>query len=193
MIVKTKNNKAIIDDVIEPETFKVMQEFWLGKDVPWSYNQGVVFDEDTDFQFVYLVWDFDHIPHPNIWSLVQPVLHVLRPYSLIKIKANLRTRGHEVVESREHTDNHQAGAFTAIFYIDTNDGYTFFEDGDKFESVENRLIIFPSHMKHGGTTCTNSNRRTVLNFNYVPQPDAEIADALLTDADKDYIKKWHNR
>ena len=168
MIVKTKNNKAIIDDVIEPETFKVMQEFWLGKDVPWSYNQGVVFDEDTDFQFVYLVWDFDHIPHPNIWSLVQPVLHVLRPYSLIKIKANLQIKDTMVRKTKMHQDfqNPLDNQKTGIFYMNTNNGKTIFEDGEEIDSLANRMVIFPASKLHAGTTHTDVNYRCVINFNW---------------------------
>ena len=56
---------------------------------------------------------------------------------------------------------------TAIFYINTNDGYTVFEDGTKINSVANRICIFPHWMKHSGTTCTNTNRRIALNLNFV--------------------------
>ena len=51
--------------------------------------------------------------------------------------------------------------------MNTNDGYTLFEDGTKVESVMNRLVTFPYTMKHAGTTCTNSPFRMVINFNYV--------------------------
>ena len=122
-----KNNKAIINDVIEPKDFKVIKEFWQGLDVPWQYNDGVVGgDEEEDFQFVNVIWDMDFQPHPQIWQLTIPILNILRPYSLIKIKANLRTRSEKIAESAMHTDNYQAGALTAIYYINTCDGYRAF-------------------------------------------------------------------
>ena len=55
---------------------------------------------------------------------------------------------------------------TSILYLNTNDGYTIFEDGTKIESVENRLVTFDSHIKHSGTSCTNQKVRLVLNMNY---------------------------
>ena len=55
---------------------------------------------------------------------------------------------------------------TAIYYVNTNNGYTEFEDGSRVESIENRLVTFPSYMKHTGTTCTDQKRRIVINFNY---------------------------
>ena len=39
-------------------------------------------------------------------------------------------------------------SLTSILYINTNDGYTKFEDGTIVESVENRLVTFDSRMKH---------------------------------------------
>ena len=51
--------------------------------------------------------------------------------------------------------------------MNTNDGYTKFEDGTKVESVANRMVTFPNSMKHTGTTTSNSEYRLVINFNYV--------------------------
>ena len=55
---------------------------------------------------------------------------------------------------------------TSIYYVNSNDGYTEFKDGTIIESVENRLVIFPSDMRHTGTTCTNAKNRIVVNINY---------------------------
>ena len=55
---------------------------------------------------------------------------------------------------------------TSIFYMNTNNGYTEFENGAKVESVENRMVVFPAEMKHRGTSCTDKKIRVVINFNY---------------------------
>ena len=55
---------------------------------------------------------------------------------------------------------------TSILYVNTNNGYTKFEDGTIVESVANRLVSFPSNMKHTGTSCTDEKTRVVINFNY---------------------------
>ena len=44
---------------------------------------------------------------------------------------------------------------------------TKYEDGSKIESVANRLLSFPSNMKHTGTSCTDEKIRIVINFNYL--------------------------
>ena len=54
----------------------------------------------------------------------------------------------------------------SIFYVNTNDGFTVFEDGTKVESVANRMLTFPTNMKHSGTACTDQKYRIIINFNY---------------------------
>ena len=58
---------------------------------------------------------------------------------------------------------------TGIFYVNNNDGYTLLEDGTKIESVANRFVSFSAETNHSGTSCTNTNRRVVLNLNYIKQ------------------------
>lgn len=56
---------------------------------------------------------------------------------------------------------------TAIFYINTNNGYTKFNIKKKIvKSKANRLVKFPAKIKHTGTTCTDKDERIVLNINY---------------------------
>ena len=55
---------------------------------------------------------------------------------------------------------------TAILYVNSNNGYTLFEDGTKVESVENRIVLFDSNLRHTGTTCTEEKVRIVVNFNF---------------------------
>ena len=57
-------------------------------------------------------------------------------------------------------------AKTSVYYLNTNNGYTLFEDG-KVDSVENRMVTFNLNTKHSGTTATDTKRRVVLNFNYI--------------------------
>ena len=56
---------------------------------------------------------------------------------------------------------------TSIYYIGTNNGYTELENGQKIESVANRLVSFPANTSHRGVTQTDEQRRIVINFNYL--------------------------
>ena len=70
-----------------------------------------------------------------------------------------------VLEPSYHTDN-SFNCTTAIFYLNTNNGYTKFKDGTKIESISNRAIYFDSDLMHFGSTCTDKDFRFVLNINY---------------------------
>ena len=71
---------------------------------------------------------------------------------------------HDVTDSEFHPiKDHMK---TSIFYMNTCDGYTKFEDGTVVESVANRFVTFPNHTEHTGTTTSNSDYRLVINFNY---------------------------
>ena len=49
---------------------------------------------------------------------------------------------------------------------DSNNGYTYFEDGQKVQSQENRAVIFSGDLLHAGTSCTDTDLRVVLNIDY---------------------------
>ena len=86
--------------------------------------------------------------------------------ALIRIKANLNPRTESIVKHGFHKDHYKDNVKGSIFYVNTCDGYTEFEDGTRIDSVENRLVTFPSTIPHTGTTCTDSPWRIVVNFNY---------------------------
>ena len=103
---------------------------------------------------------------------VRPIVEKIKLISIRRIKANLLTKTPEIVENIFHTDiNYMSKEImkygtTSIFYVNTNNGYTKFEDGTIVESVANRLVSFPANMKHTGTSCTDKQTRIIINFNY---------------------------
>ena len=97
----------------------------------------------------------------TLWGFAVPIDLA----TICKVKVNMNTRTSKIVEHGFHTDV-PFKCKTSILYLNTNDGYTIFEDGTKIESVENRLVTFDSHIKHSGTSCTNQKVRLVLNMNY---------------------------
>ena len=84
---------------------------------------------------------------------------------MLRAKLNLNPYSSILSEGFFHTDI--SNCTTAIFYLNTNDGYTLFKSGKKVSSKENRLIIFDSNLEHTGTNTTNKKFRAVLNLNYV--------------------------
>ena len=106
--------------------------------------------------------------------MLQPIFQRLQPIAIFKIKANIMPNQGKIIEHGLHidvtdTETHKIKDHmkTSILYLNTNNGYTRFEDGTKVESVANRMVTFPNQMMHTGTTTTDSEYRLVLNLNYV--------------------------
>ena len=137
---------------------------------PWYFQQSVVLPPpvpDTHFQFTHTFY------HNGMWSsksrwILDPVLDKIRPMSILRIKANLNPRESKHIEHGLHADfkSDNAKITTAIFYVNTNNGYTYFEGGERVDSIENRLLVFPSSKRHAGTTNTDADYRCVINLNW---------------------------
>ena len=103
------------------------------------------------------------------WYLNHGVKEKLGIVSLVRAKFNLLHRTDDIIEHQPHIDipNPPDNLKTAILYLNTNNGYTKFEDGNKVLSEENRLVIFDGKLKHWGSTNSCSEPyRIVFNLNY---------------------------
>ena len=161
----------IIDDFLEQTAFDELQTFMMSDDIFWIYNSTIDYPDDVNkFMFVHMFYDTKQHRYPFAEKM-QPILEIINPISCFRIKANLLTKTPDIVENEFHVDLPMPKEklkqwTTSIFYVNTNNGYTKFEDGTKVESVANRMVIFPSNLKHKGTSCTDEKIRVVINFNY---------------------------
>ena len=75
-----------------------------------------------------------------------------------------------------HLHNVEEG-YSGVFYIDVPDkdmGNLYFEDGTEYEPIPNRLILFPTDLKHGVKPNQSNQKRISMSFNYLKNPDREI-------------------
>jgi hypothetical protein len=49
--------------------------------------------------------------------------------------------------------------------VNTNNGYTMFDDGEKVSSLENRLLVFNGLEKHCSVVQTDTSARFIININ----------------------------
>ena len=162
----------IKDNFLDHHEFNMIQNNLMGVSFHCYYNSAIDLPEDKDkFQFVHVFYE-NCIPGPSA-EVINPIITKMAPILLWRIKANLLTKTPNIVENDFDVDvfdgelKVREQLTTSIFYVNTNNGYTKFEDGSKIESVANRLLSFPSNMKHTGTSCTDEKIRIVINFNYL--------------------------
>jgi hypothetical protein len=168
----------IEDNFLKQEEFDKIQKLMIEPSgFPWFYSDRIVFDDDIDkFQFVHAFYAH-HMPMSPHANELDFMINTIHPFSIVKVRAKLLTRTPEIVETSFHVDvdlpeEKLRQWTTSIFYVNTNDGYTEFQDGriemenTKVKSVANRMVTFPSNLRHRGTSCTNERKRVVINFNY---------------------------
>ena len=162
----------VIDNFLSIPDFDKLTQFILGPSFTWYLRPNITLDKSglDQYQFVHTFFDINS-PSYNNWSdLLNPFLDRLQVQYILRVKANCRPRTDNAVLSNYHIDlplNQQ----TAIFYLNTNNGYTKFKDNeyDDVKSIANRLVTFYGALKHSGASCTDQNTRIVLNINYIPR------------------------
>jgi hypothetical protein len=157
----------VIDNFLPNSQFQSIERILMGDLIPWYYNPYIVHKGDGKSQFTHVFfndappWNGKKSEYFNLWI---PCIQKLKCYSLNRIKANLTQRTVFHRKTKHHIDIKDM--FTAIFYINTCNGYTRFKKGSNVKSVSNRMVIFDSNLQHSGVTCTNGKVRVVVNFNF---------------------------
>jgi hypothetical protein len=153
------------DDFLDLQDFKELQNIILGDLFPWYFKDSVVHDNDGYFQFVHQFYNKCEVKS-HLYGCLLPLIKKLNVNAIIRIKANLTTATENNVIFDFHKDQ-KFDCKTAVFYLNTNNGFTRFENGNKVQSRENRILLFTNDVVHTGSTCTDQKRRVVLNINYI--------------------------
>ena len=170
----------VVDDFLSPFEFEPIRNKIESKDFPWYWQEhshgnmidgkfigdnvpqlihGFVEDGYTNSEFYFLLKCSSCLSH-------------LGTKSFDKVKANCNFKTLESNIGWFHTDyedKRKDESTTAILYMNTNNGGTKFEDGTFVNSVANRMVIFDASLKHAPVSCTDKDRRIVLNLNYIKE------------------------
>jgi len=167
----------VYDNFLNIDVFKKIQHQCFS-DIHWVYDDTVssrfdkqqICDEKYDWQMVHMFYNhpFDTSP---AFHIINPIIQKINPIVMYRAKLNLNPSTDNFVEHGYHQDYQPeeiGKIFTsAVFYLNTNNGYTKFKDGTKIKSVENRLVTFPTTLYHTGSSCTDTKNRLVLNLVYI--------------------------
>jgi len=162
----------ILDNFLDREDLLTIQDTLFGSNFPWYFQQGVSYRHSLEndylynFQFTHMFWDStDTRAYSSFFYVIEPLINKMNINALLRVKANLIPVTNERVVHQMHVDN-DLKSKTAIFYVNSNNGSTIFEYGEEINSVENRLTIFNSELRHTSSSCTDKKVRCVININY---------------------------
>ena len=167
----------IYDDLLSPREYREIKNTFLNDKypLPWYWSkvvEGDYLDADQldNFQLTHTCYTncAPNLAEGSGFPAVNPIINHpdLNIKSLIRIKANLNIRTPKIIRHGFHVDV-PFDCMTAIYYVNSNDGYTEFKDcGTKVESVANRFVSFAGDLIHRGVNQTDTKERVVINFNY---------------------------
>ena len=187
----------IRDDFLPTNVFeKLKKDIVYNESFPWFLNKVLDIstegsyigrtncpDEDNR-QFCYLFYKTDQdklSTRPHMGRELEKVIPLIQHYEfshdqkyyLLHVKANINVRAPENLEHGFHRD-HPWNGKTSVFYLNDNDGYTKFQNGQVVESKANRAVIFDSPELHTGSTPTDVYGRYVVNLNWVEHDSPQI-------------------
>ena len=159
----------ITDEFLSEEDYEKMMIRFTDINFPWYL--GKKSHQFGDLQLCHMLYNCSSSIHQSPYlEYISPILRELKLVSISRIKVNCQLLRENPVKSDYHNDlviqgNIEPNVTNLLYYLNSNNGYTEFENGDIVESVGNRLVKFPNTLKHRGVSQTNSESRIVLNFN----------------------------
>ena len=169
---------VVQDNFLDKKYFKELQTEILGISFPWyvsgigpTYHPKYGRTAPSSYQMVHSVYAYpEHTPVSALYEKLVPLFDALNLLVPLRIKINLLKQEAKITEGGMHIDvpNAPENALTSILYMNTNNGYTKFETGEKVESVANRLATFPNNIEHTGTTNNcDAIYRCVMNIDWI--------------------------
>tara|TARA_R110000803_G_C11982171_1_gene320907 strand:+ start:1702 stop:2259 length:558 start_codon:yes stop_codon:yes gene_type:complete len=167
---------TVIDDFLPIAEFAFMSTSINSEMFPWNYTPRKITDDGDEslhnHQFVHSIIGYNGgMPslvsdHANVLG---PILNLIKPTAVLRAKINLTTSSSTPHCFSPHIDEHYGvPTTTAIFYMNTNNGYTsLLPVNTKIYSKANTMLLIRGDKQHLGTTSSDTKTRIVVNINYI--------------------------
>jgi len=171
------NEIKIVDNYLGEEENEKMKESMLDKRFPWNISAKVGRPDLDGFNLSPLNNQVCHyfvdqgIVASQQLHVIQKITNKFNCKKIIRIKSNCELGRDTAWKSDYHWDQEYKDKLpmhhvtNAIYYLNTNNGYTEFKNGTIVESVCDRLVTFPNNLLHRGVSQTDCMYRIVINFN----------------------------
>ena len=164
----------IFNNFLDQEVFLEIKKFIMSPRCQWRYVNYIAHkdgrDNDNDGYFVHSFKDChpqtfeDRYPESPHFPLIVKILDKIKYQNILRIRSSLYPRRDVQKPDPFHID-YDFPHKVCIFYVNTNNGYTMFENGEKIPSVENQLATFDGNEKHCSVVQTDTSARYIVNIN----------------------------
>ena len=175
----------IIENFLPEYQCKSLEDTVLSSDFPWYFNsklnvteKNVIKPKTRNYLGNYYFYHYAYLrENPSNSRYLDAFTSILNKLSIPldnvdRIKVNLYPRTNQLVHHLSHQDytskNQQRfGMRTALYYVNTNNGFTKFDGTFKrVKSKRNRIVLFDGSNPHHSTTTTDVNYRISVNYDY---------------------------
>ena len=169
----------IIKNFLDEVDFLELKKFITTPRCPWRFVSSITFKGDKSSingYFIHSFTDCDpktfkerfHVsPHyPLLDKLMNKISKKVNFKNILRVRSSLYPRRDFQEPNPFHTD-YKFPHKVCLFYVNTNDGYTLFEKGEKIPSIENQLLIFDGLEKHCSVAQTDTSARFIININVI--------------------------
>lgn len=155
----------VYKNFLDKKEFNKFSSIILSNNFPWYLNNITLKTKYKFFQMTHVFSNEEKI-NSSFFNELMPILKNLKCKTLLSSKINLLHKTETIIEHDFHKDySDKKNLKTAVYYINTNNGYTKFIN-KKINSEKNKIVIFDSNTLHTGTSCTDEKYRICLNINY---------------------------
>ena len=167
-----KDEYKVIDDFLPKAAFDELKRIHLDTVFPWYYIDYVAdMEDDNYYYFIHRFFYENKIKSDYFKECCLPLLNGIGYNNIkdtIRIKSNLFLKSTSNIKHGIHID-YDVDHITGVFSVNTNNGYTQFDDGTKIDSIENRMLLFHGQKPHQSVSQTDTKQRINININYIGQ------------------------
>jgi len=157
----------IIENYLDQDSFNKINSIILSPLFTWYFAPYISYPNDNaGFMFNHTFYNENGITSNYFNDIIFPLLTAIKFNKLLRAKANLYTQNNNQIKHNFHIDDKDNKHQVALYSINTNNGYTEFEDGTIVKSLANQICLFDGKLKHRSVTQTDTNIRINININY---------------------------
>ena len=165
MINRIENN------FLDNRVFHEFQKTVFFKNFNWNINN-FTFEDSLDYlELHYDIVTIDKNKKRKTGDLTSiiltPILKKLKPVSVNYSYLKLFSKTKNIIDiANEQEPFNDEDSYTAILYLNTNNGFTKFYNDEDVPCVENKIVIFSNKTPSLETTTTNTSFKSILKINY---------------------------
>ena len=161
-----KVNYKIIENFLKEKDILEIEKILFSDYFPWYHSNEIV-EKDNQFYFFHNLMKDNNILSNYFYKITLPILINFKDEIkyIHRIRINCFTNRGKQIAYGQHTD-HDFSHKILLYYVNTNNGYTYLNNKYKINSIRNNLAIINGDIPHEIISQNDTNLRLTINITY---------------------------